>query len=125
MVFTSAKVVQSERVIYEHQVGDSTYITEGDEDIGFGGEGWNGQYDTVHDLSLARGASDWVDTRPDEAIKVHHFLWYFEDPQVGYTARWFILGGSLSGTDIAANGSTFAGMTGVVDATLSDWLLAA
>jgi hypothetical protein len=74
---------------------------------------------------LARGASDWVDTLPDEAVRAHHFLWYFEAPQVGHTMRWFILGGSLSGTDIAANGSTFAGMTAVADASLSDLLLVA
>jgi hypothetical protein len=102
LVFTSAQAVQNERVIYEHQVGDTTYIAEEDEDIGFGGERWNGECDTLRDLSSARGASDWVDAGPDEAVRAHHFPSYFGAPQVGYTMRWFILGGSLGGTDIVA-----------------------
>jgi hypothetical protein len=127
-VFTSAKMIEEDMIVFEYRRDGITYITSQDGgfiDIGLGGEGWNGEYDTVYDLSGASAVSEWVSTGQGESFRAHHFVSEYDSPIVGYNANWFILGGSLNGGSLNDNGSIFADMTGMTDDNLSNWLLAA
>lgn len=143
-VFTNARVVEDEVVVFERKVGETTYITAQDigweeidgepvvtqalvAGIGLFGEGWNGEFDTEYDLSQAKGSSGWVQIGEYEWINAHYFSSDYEDSIVGYNAGWYVVGGEIGGADgkeIVDTGAIHADMTGIIG-TVSDWLLAA
>ncbi|MBL9052941.1 MAG: hypothetical protein JNN02_04340, partial [Tabrizicola sp.] len=141
-IFASMRVVDDELVVFEHKIGETTYITaqeigweEIDDEpvvtqalalgIGLFGDGWNGETDTVYDLSAAKGASDWVELGEDEFIQAHYFSSEQEAPTLA-GGNWLFLNGGLGeGGSIANGGAISADMAGVTAPNLSDWLLAA
>jgi hypothetical protein len=142
-VFTNAQVVEDYLFIVERFNPWETYIHAGEygefidgeyvvtfpllENAGLFGSGWNGEKDYEYDLSGADLSSDWV-TRTNTFGEYGQQAHYFEALHLGpidQPGGWFLIGGSLDGSEIVASGSIHADMTGITDTGVTDWLLAA